>query len=319
MSGRRFLVTGGCGFIGSHLAEALAARGDAVRVLDDLSTGQLANLPPSAEFMRGSVTDAALVQRAMEGIDGVFHLAAIASVVRCTQDWVGSHAVNLTGTVTVLDAARRAGSGATPVVYASSAAIYGDTAAESLSEQTTPAPKSAYGVDKLGCEHHAAVATACFGVPTLGLRFFNVYGPRQDGSSPYSGVISAFCDRLGHGMPITIWGDGSQRRDFVYVGDVVAALLAGMARLPALPLVVPTLPLVINVCTGRTVSVRELARIVGGLYRVRPAIDYRTARADDIALSCGDPTLLNTSLGVTASTELRDGLSRVVAAPSLAA
>ena len=203
MTARRFLVTGGCGFIGSHLVDALLAQGDKVRVLDDLSTGRLANLAHGADLVRGSVTDAALVRRACEGVDGVFHLAAIASVTRCTEDWIGAHAVNLSGTVTVLDAARRGGQ--LPVVYASSAAVYGDTVADRLSERTPPAPKSAYGADKLGSELHAGVAQASFGVPTLGLRLFNVYGPRQDGSSPYSGAISAFCERLGRGASITIW------------------------------------------------------------------------------------------------------------------
>ncbi len=310
MTARRFLVTGGCGFIGSHLVDALLARGDRVRVLDDLSTGRLGNLGRAAELVRGSVTDAALVHSACNGVDGVFHLAAIASVARCTEDWVGAHAVNLTGAVTVLDAARRCGG--LPVAYASSAAVYGDTAADLLSERTPPAPKSAYGADKLGCEHHAAVATGSFGVPTLGLRLFNVYGPRQDGSSPYSGVISAFCDRLGRGAPITIWGDGHQRRDFVYVGDVVAAMLAGMDRLPATPPV-------LNVCRGRAVSVGELAQVIGTLCRVRPVIEYRPARAGDIAVSCGDPALLHASLGLTAATDLQDGLARTMSAHSLAA
>ncbi len=314
MTRQRFLVTGGCGFIGSHLVDALLARGAGVRVLDDLSTGRLTNLARGAELVRGSVTDAALVRSAMEGVDGVFHLAAIASVARCTEDWVGAHAVNLTGAVTVLDAARRCRR--LPVVYASSAAVYGDTAADLVSERTPPAPKSAYGADKLGCEHHAGVATGSFGVPTLGLRLFNVYGPRQDGRSPYSGVISAFCDRLRRGAPITIWGDGSQRRDFVYVGDVVAAMLAGMDRLPATPRLVPP---VINVCRGHAVSVSELAQVVGALCRVRPVIEYRPARPGDIAISCGDPALLHATLKLTAATELQDGLARTAATPSMAA
>lgn len=310
MSSRRFLVTGGCGFIGSHLVDALLARGDTVRVLDDLSTGRVANLSPAAELVRGSVTDATLVQAAMAGVDGVFHLAAIASVVRCTQDWIGAHSVNLTGTVAVLDAARR--HGGIPVIYASSAAVFGDTVAEMLTEGTPPAPISAYGADKLACEHHARVATASFGVPTLGLRLFNVYGPRQDGSSPYSGVISAFCERLARGAPITIWGDGSQRRDFVYVGDVVRAMLAGMDRLPLASRI-------INVCTGQAISVKALAHLIGSLCGARPIIEYRPARDGDISISCGDPSLLKSALGITAETQLRDGLARTAMVRSLAA
>ncbi len=310
MTAQRFLVTGGCGFIGSHLTDALLARGDTVRVLDDLSTGHVANLSPAAELVRGSVTDPKVLSQAITGIDGVFHLAAIASVVRCTQDWVGAHAVNLTGTVMVLDAARR--QGGIPVVYASSAAVFGNTASELLTERTPPAPISAYGADKLACEHHAKVATSTFGVPTLGLRLFNVYGPRQDGSSPYSGVISAFCDRLTRGVPITIWGDGSQRRDFVYVGDVVKSMLAGMDQ--------SSKPQpIINVCTGKAVSVLTLARTIGLICNVTPAIEFRPARDGDISMSCGDPSLLKAVLGVTATTTLHDGLAQTTAPRYLAA
>jgi UDP-glucose 4-epimerase len=305
----KYLVTGGCGFIGSHLTDALVAAGHHVRVLDDLSTGHLENLPQAAELIRGSVADRAMVRGAMEGMDGCFHLAAIASVVRCEQDWAGTHATNQGGLIAVLEAARAR---KLPVVYASSAAVYGNSAPVPASEASLVAPISAYGADKRGCELHAGAGTASFGIPTLGLRLFNVYGPRQDGASPYSGVISAFCDRLSQGAPITIWGDGTQTRDFVYVGDVVTAMLAGMARLP-------DTPLVINVCTGRAISVLELARIIGGLCGVRPVIDHRPGRAGDIAASRGDPALLQTALGVVAATTLAEGLRHTVARASLAA
>ena len=305
----RYLVTGGCGFIGSHLTDALLAAGHSVRVLDDLSTGRLDNLTPGAELIRGSVADPALVHSAMAGMDGCFHLAAIASVARCEEDWAGTHAVNLGGAVAVLQAAR---ANALPVVYASSAAVYGDAAPVPVSETSPVAPISAYGADKRGCELHAAAGTASFGIPTLGLRLFNVYGPRQDGASPYSGVISTFCDRLARGLPIVIRGDGQQTRDFVYVGDVVTAMLAGMARLPDTPRVV-------NVCTGRAISVLELARVVAGLLRLRPVIEHHPARAGDIVASCGDPALLHSALGVVAGTALAKGLAQVVSRASLAA
>jgi UDP-glucose 4-epimerase len=304
-----YLVTGGCGFIGSHLTDALVAAGHRVRVLDDLSTGRLENLSPGAELIRGSVATPGLVRGAMEGMDGCFHLAAIASVVRCEQDWAGTHATNLGGLIAVLEAARAR---KLPVVYASSAAVYGDAAPVPAHERSPVAPISAYGADKRGCELHAGAGTASFGIPTLGLRLFNVYGPRQDGASPYSGVISAFCDRLSQGLPITIWGDGQQTRDFVYVGDVVTAMLTGMARLP-------DTPLVINVCTGRAISVLELARVIGGLCGVRPVIDHRPARAGDIAASRGDPALLQSALGVVAATTLAEGLRHTVPRASLAA
>ena len=305
----KYLVTGGCGFIGSHLTDALIAAGHAVRVLDDLSTGTLDNLSRGAELIRGSVADPALVGAAMEGVDSCFHLAAIASVVRCEQDWAGTHAINQGGAIAVLQAARAR---RLPVVYASSAAVYGNDAPVPARETSPVAPISAYGADKRGCELHAAAGTASFGIPTLGLRLFNVYGPRQDGASPYSGVISTFCERLARGLPLVIWGDGLQTRDFVYVADVVTAMIAGMARLPDTPRVV-------NVCTGRAISVLELAREVAGLLRVRPVIEHRPARAGDIAASCGDPALLLGALGVTAGTDLAKGLAHVVSRASLAA
>jgi UDP-glucose 4-epimerase len=266
-------------------------------------------LAPSAELIRGSVADRSIVRSAMAGMDGCFHLAAIASVVRCEQDWAGTHATNLGGLIAVLEAARER---KLPVVYASSAAVYGNAAPVPAHEGSPVAPISAYGADKRGCELHAGAGTASFGIPTLGLRLFNVYGPRQDGASPYSGVISAFCDRLSQGAPITIWGDGQQTRDFVYVGDVVAAMLAGMARLPATPRV-------INVCTGRAISVLELARVIGGLCGVRPVIEHRPGRLGDIAASRGDPSLLRAALGIVAETTLAEGLRHTVARASLAA
>ena len=177
---KRWLVTGGCGFIGSHLVDALLARGDTVRILDDLSTGKRHDVLAGAELRVGDVADRDEVARALTGVDGCFHLAAVASVERCTQDWLGSHRTNLTGTVTVFDAARSAGPSPLPVVYASSAAVYGDNPHVPLSETATTRPLSAYGADKLACEFHAQVAWGVHRVPNLGLRFFNVYGPRQD-------------------------------------------------------------------------------------------------------------------------------------------
>jgi len=302
-----YLVTGGCGFIGSHLCEALLAQGDKVRILDDLSTGKLANKPRGAVLFRGDVADAALVREALSGVDGCFHLAAVASVERGNEDWLGTHRTNLTGAITVFEAARRARSDgrAVPVVYASSAAVYGDNPAVPLAETAATRPLSAYGADKLGCELHARVAAHVHGVPTVGLRFFNVFGPRQDPKSPYSGVISIFCDRLSAGQGIRIFGDGRQTRDFVYVADVVAALLAAMRRLP------PESP-VFNVCTGRSTSILDLAATIGALCGRAPQIDFAPPRAGEIRASLGDPARLAAALGVTAATSLRDGLAKTL-------
>ncbi|MFZ1413053.1 MAG: NAD-dependent epimerase/dehydratase family protein [Defluviicoccus sp.] len=304
----RYLVTGGLGFIGSHLVDALQAQGDTVRVLDDLSTGKRANVGPATEIIEADVADGAAVAAALAGVDGCFHLAAVASVAASVEDWIGTHRTNLTGAITVFDAARRvrAQDRPIPVVYASSAAVYGDNPALPLSEQATPRPLTAYGADKLGCEQHARVALHVHGVPTVGLRFFNVYGPRQDPSSPYSGVISIFADRLRRRAPIEIFGDGEQTRDFVYVGDVVALLLGAMARPSAAGEVM-------NVCTGRATSINALARTIAHVLDCEAEIIHRPARAGDIRASVGDPGHALRLLGLAATTALADGLARTMA------
>jgi len=298
----KYLVTGGCGFIGSHLVESLERDGHDVRVLDDLSIGKRENLSASAELLVGDVADAALVRRAMDGVGGCFHLAAIASVERGNLDWLGAHRANLTGTIAVFDAARRLGVTGVPVVYASSAAVFGDTPDMPLTEASPVRPLSAYGADKLGCELHARVAGLVHGVPTAGLRFFNVYGPRQDPKSPYSGVISIFCDRLGARRPITIFGDGLQTRDFVYVADVVASLRAAMGSLTGVK------TSLYNVCTGRSTSVVDLAHTIAGLCGIDADITFVPPRAGEIRVSLGSPERLKTELGVDCRTEIADGL-----------
>ncbi|MEJ0015009.1 MAG: NAD-dependent epimerase/dehydratase family protein [Acetobacteraceae bacterium] len=297
-----YLVTGGAGFIGSHLCAALLARGDAVRALDDLSTGRRANLPPEVALIEGDIADPAAVREAMAGTAGCFHLAAIASVERGVTDWLGTHRANLTGAITVFDAAR---AGRQPIVYASSAAVYGDAAALPITEATPCRPLSAYGADKLGCELHAHVASHVHGVPSVGLRFFNVYGPRQDPRSPYSGVISIFCERIRRGQPVDIYGDGEQTRDFVYVADVVAALLQSMRLAPAQAAV-------FNVCTGAATSVLELAGTIAELTGMPAELRHRPARSGEIRHSTGSPLLARTTLGLGPPVRLRDGLRDVL-------
>jgi len=298
-----YLVTGGCGFIGSHLADALVARGDRVRILDDLSTGHRENAPKAAEIVIGDVADAATVRAAMEGMDGCFHLAAIASVERGNQDWAGTHRVNLGGAIHVFDSARKGPSGApVPVVYASSAAVFGDNPNMPLTETSAVRPISAYGADKLGCEQHGRVAWLVHKVPNVGLRFFNVYGPRQDPRSPYSGVISIFADRVIRGQELTIFGDGGQTRDFIYVGDVVRMLLAAMANAAKYPAEA------YNVCTGRQTSVKQLAELVFELRGKEKQIKFGEPRLGDIRVSLGDGVKAAAELGVRAETLLRDGL-----------
>lgn len=298
-----YLVTGGCGFIGSHLCKALAKRGDAVRVLDNLSTGSRSKLPPGAAFIEGDVADAKLVSKAVAGVDGCFHLAAIASIEISNRDWIGSHRTNLTGAITIFDAAKTA---PVPVVYASSAAVYGDCPNLPLNEHAELRPLSPYSADKTGCELHARAASTVYGLASVGLRFFNVYGPGQDPQSPYSGVISIFCERIRRAAPIEVFGDGAQTRDFVFVADVVAALLFAMdARLSGAR--------VFNVCTGHATSVLELARTIASLCGTTPQIRFRPQRPGNITHSCGDPTAARHVLGLDAPTELRVGLAATLA------
>ena len=302
------LVTGGCGFIGSHLCAALVARGDQVRVLDDLSTGSRANLVPGTTLIVGKVEDVATVQAAMEGVDGCFHLAAIASVARCTEAWLDTHRINLSATIAVLDAAR-AGPGrevAVPVAYASSAAIYGMPELCPLDEDAPARPLSAYGADKLGCELHARVAGAVHGVPNVGLRFFNVYGPRQDPRSPYSGVISIFCERLVADLPVAVHGDGRQTRDFVFVGDVVAALLA------ALPVASTAAP-IFNVCTGQPTSLLDLLASIARICGTEPKASHQAARIGDIRHSVGSMLRARQALQLRPPVALEQGLAAVIA------
>lgn len=299
----KVLVTGGCGFIGSHLCEALIGLGHQVRILDDLSTGKLANQVRGSEFLRGSVIDPTDVARAMQSVDACFHLAAVASVQRGTEAWAETHRVNLSGTINVFDAARDR---AVPVVYASSAAVYGAPDRSPLTEESRLQPLSAYGADKLGCEQHARVAGVVHGVPTFGLRFFNVFGPRQDPHSPYSGVISIFCERLAQGRPVQLHGDGGQTRDFVHVTDVVRALLAAWTRASV------EAP-VVNVCTGRPTSVRDLADTIAGLLGRQAAIQPSPARAGDIRESLGSTTRLQAELGVRSVVTLTEGLAGILA------
>lgn len=298
-----YLVTGGAGFIGSHLCDALVRRGDVVRVLDDLSTGSRDNLPDAVTLIEGDIADPTAVGAALEGVDGCFHLAAIASVERGVTDWIGTHRTNLTGTITLFDAIRR--NRTVPVVYASSAAVYGNAASVPIGEDTERRPLSAYGADKYACELHARVAGHVHGIPTTGLRFFNVYGPRQDPASPYSGVISIFSRRIAQGTPIDVFGDGRQTRDFVCVDDVVAALLAAEPR-------AGTDAPVFNVCTGVATSVLDLAHLIIRLVGRSVEIRHQVPRAGEIRDSIGRPDRARAKLDLTAPISLERGLPKVL-------
>lgn len=250
------LVTGGAGFIGSHLVDALAGAGCRVTVLDDLSSGKRRNLDAAAgrvRFVQADIRDRAAGEEAVSGCEVVFHLAAVVSVPKTVEDPLGSAAVNETGSLQLLEAARAAR--VRRVVFASSSAVYGDEPTLPKREEMPPKPLSPYAVQKLAVEHYLKVYNDLFGLDSVSLRFFNVYGPRQDPSSPYSGVISIFMARAMDGTPPTLHGGGSQTRDFVYVGDVVDGLIAaaGAAAAPGR---------VFNIGTGGGVSIRRLWEVV---------------------------------------------------------
>ena len=301
-----FLVTGGAGFIGSHLVHALLSEGHTVRILDDLSSGHRKNVPQRVELIEADVTDPLAVESALDGVDGCFHLAAIASLARSHVDWLRTHQVNLTGTINVFDQTRPSRRHREiPVVYASTAAIYGNCGSFPVDEESSAAPLSAYGADKYACELHARVAGAIHGVPTIGLRFFNLYGPRQDPLSPYSGVISIFADRLLRGDGVEIFGDGEQARDFTYIGDAVCALRCAMRA-------ATTEAFVFNVCTGKATSVLDLAQTMADLCGTELVVHRRPARRGEVRISIGDPRRTAERLGFTAQTVLSEGLARTL-------
>lgn len=305
---KRFLMTGGCGFIGSHLAEALLADGASVVVLDNLSTGRRQNLSDDAELIVGDVRDHSVLYAASKGCDGIFHLAAIASVPRCTQQWHDSHSVNLSASIDIFEMASEHD---LPVVYASSSAIYGDAERTPIREDDPKHPISAYGADKYAMELHAEAGARTRNLRSFGLRFFNIYGPRQDPHSPYAGVIAAFMRRAMDRAPVLIHGDGEQVRDFVYVTDAVKACRAAMDSLQQLSTPVAE---VSNVCTGKATSIRFLADSIAELVCPGLTVSNSPARAGDIRTSIGDPSRLAHVLGLKPSTSLRDGLQSILAA-----
>ena len=301
-----YVVTGGCGFVGSHLVDGLIQSGHRVRVLDDLSTGNRANLPPSAELVVGDIRDPGVVSEALTGADGCFHLAALVSISRCTENWRYGHDVNLTGALNVFQQASGVYDGRPiPVVYASSAAIYGEASDTPVVEEMPASPISSYGADKAACEAHARAVARALGVPITGCRLFNVYGPRQDPGSIYSGVVAIFCDRLLKGQPVDVYGDGTQTRDFIHVSDVIAYLLRAM-WLPSKG------GEVYNVCTGNSISIIELAEVIAELCGSRLEVRVHAQRADDIRHSVGNPGRAIAQFDYRAKVNLRTGLADLI-------
>ena len=303
---RTFLVTGGAGFIGSHIAEALVERGDRVRVLDNLSTGHLSNLRPFAdriEFIEGDVADPAAVATAVRGVDCVFHEAALASVPRSVEAPLDTNAACVTGTVNLLDQARRAG--VRRLVYAASSSAYGDQPTSSKRETDLPAPISPYGAAKLAAEYYCQAFTATYGFETVAIRYFNVFGPRQDPHSQYSAVIPLFITALLAGRRPTIFGDGGQSRDFTYVANVVQGnLLAADAEGVA--------GRTINVANGRSTSLLELIRLLNQLLGTQVEPIHAPPRAGDVRESLADITQARQRLGFEPQVDFLEGLRRSI-------
>ncbi len=303
----KVLVTGGAGFIGSHLAEALVRAGHRVRVIDNFASGKRANLRAvrgDVEVLRGDCADPRAAARAVAGVEAVYHEAAIPSVARSVEQPLPSHRANATATLTMLVAARDAG--VRRFVYASSSSVYGDSREPAKHERLAPRPLSPYAVDKLTGEHYLRVFAQLYGLETVALRYFNVFGPRQDPGSPYSGVISLFTTALLEGRRPVIYGDGRQSRDFTYVENVVAANLRALTT-PGLR------GQALNVATGRAVTLLELLAALGQLTGQRPRPERRAARAGDIRHSRADVAAARRLLGFRPQVAFEDGLARTVA------
>ena len=299
------LVTGGAGFIGSHLVDALAGLGARVRVLDDLSTGKAANLDASrssVEFLKADIRDARACAEACAGAAVVFHQAALGSVPRSIADPVATIAVNVSGTANVFAAARD--TGVRRVVYASSSSVYGDSAALPKREGDEGRPLSPYALSKCMNEELAEVFARCYGMEFVGLRYFNVYGPRQDPHGPYAAVIPRFFEASLKGEAVTIYGDGEQSRDFTFVSDAVAANLRA-AEAPA-----KSCGVAYNVGGGERTTVNDLARLVSAVAGGTLAPRHEPPRPGDVVHSLADLTRARAALGYLPRVGLAEGLER---------
>jgi UDP-glucose 4-epimerase len=301
--GRLYVVTGGAGFIGSSLTEALVRRGDRVRVLDDLSSGRRENLEGMAgvELVQGDVRDAALVREVVAGADGVFHQAALRSVLRSVDDPVSTNDVNVGGTLTLLMACREAG--IRRVVYASTSAAYGDDPILPKTEELPTNPISPYAVSKLAGEHYCRTFASLYGLETVSLRYFNIFGPRQHPESRYSAVIPRFLELALAGRPLEIHGDGEQSRDFTYVGNVVQANLRAMDA----PGVSGEM---FNVGCGARHSLRALADAIAACLGRPLARTHSAARPGDVKHTLADITKARRLLDYHPAVDFEDGIRR---------
>lgn len=302
----KFLVTGGAGFIGSHLVEALLHRGDSVRVLDNFSTGTRGNLVPFAgdiDLVEGDIRSYHVVQSCVDGIDVVLHQAALPSVPRSILDPITTNDVNVTGTLNLLEAAHRAGVGR--VVYASSSSVYGDSQELPKREDMTPAPLSPYAVSKLAAETYCRVFSEIYGLHTVALRYFNVFGRRQDANSQYSAVIPKFIDRVVGDQEIVIYGDGEQSRDFTYVSNIVEAnLLAATAPCPS--------GLTLNCACGEAASLSQLVGMISELTGRDARVRFDEPKPGDVKHSLADVSRARKTIGYEPTVRFHEGLAEVL-------
>ena len=304
----RYLITGIAGFIGSALARAVLAQGDEVRGIDNFSTGKrenLAEIRDRIDFREADLLDFAAVRQACDGADYVLHEAAIPSVPRSVKDPLESNRANVDGTVNVLVAARDAK--VKRVVYAASSSAYGDTPTLPKREDMPPSPISPYAVAKLASEFYMTSFWRCYGLPTVSLRYFNIFGPRQDPSSPYSGVLAKFITQMLKGEQPTIFGDGTQSRDFTYVDNVVNANLLA-CRAP----VDQVAGRVFNVATGSRIDLNHTFRALKQLTGYQGEVRYEVERAGDVKHSLADLSLSGTYLGYKPSVNFEEGLRRTI-------
>lgn len=303
MPSKKVIVTGGAGFIGSNLVEELSKQ-HSVTVIDDLSTGRMENIAhiKNVDFIKGSITDLGLLKHAFTDAECIFHLAALPSVQRSVDDPLASNNANVTGTLNVLVAARDCG--AKKFIFASSSAIYGDEPTLPKTEDMKPYPLSPYAVAKITGEYYARVFSEIYGLKTVCLRYFNVYGPRQDPKSEYSAVIPIFISRILDGLPPVIYGDGNQTRDFCNVRDVVKANILAMKRESAEG--------VFNIACGRRISLNELAGFIMEIVGRQVKPEYDEPRAGDIRDSLADISAAGEALGYHPDYDMNSGLKETV-------
>ncbi|MDI9819349.1 MULTISPECIES: NAD-dependent epimerase/dehydratase family protein [unclassified Legionella] len=296
----KYIVTGGAGFIGSHLTERLLAQGHKVIIIDNLSVGQ--HCAPDAHLVREDLRDYNAIKSFFRDIDGCFHLAAVPSVVSSVEDWFDLHNINLQAGLNILKLAHLGGN--IPLVYASSCAVYGDAQTLPLTEAMHIKPISSYGCDKLSLELNAYFMAKSHSLPVMGLRFFNVYGPRQQPDSPYAGVISLFIENLLNDRGVTIYGDGQQTRDFIYVDDVVSGLIKAMQ-------IVNSEAEVINLCNGKSITIQALAHETASLMKKKLCINYQPERSADVKHSLGSVKKMH-QFGFSSKIPLATGLKETI-------